>query len=379
MNIIKGNVTAPTGFKASGLWCGIKRSGKPDLSLIVSEKKAVTAGVFTKNSVKAAPVIVTKKALKNASAQAIVTNSGNANCFTGHFGHVYARKTAELFGRLLTIPRSDVLVASTGIIGKPLPLAKIEKAAKPLVDSLSKKGGLKAARAILTTDLRIKETAVCFFIGKKLIKMGAISKGSGMIAPNMATMLCYITTDVSITPSLLKKALEIAVDNSFHCITIDGCMSTNDMVVVMANGMANNLTIKKEGKDFNTFCRALKSVCLNQAKKIVKDAEGATKFITINVLGAKTASQARTIGLRVANSNLVKTAAYGNNPNWGRVAAAVGSLGLGISDAQLKITFSSFKFKQITINIECHLGNVRSTVYTSDLSLEYIRINGKYN
>ena len=378
MKIISGGVTAPQGFKANGLACGIKKSGKPDLALIYSDIPSVAAGVFTKNSVKAAPLIVTKNHLRDHQAQAIVTNSGNANCFTGHFGFLYAQRTTELFGALLRIKTSDVLVASTGIIGKPLPFIKIENAAGNLIDGLNSKGGKAAAQAILTTDLKIKEAAVEITLSGKKVKLGACAKGSGMIQPNMATMLAYITTDAAISAHTLSEALREAVEPSFNSITVDGCMSTNDMVVVLANGMAENKKITSKGKEYQIFCDALKFICLDLAKKIVINGEGATKFIEITVSGATSVAQAKKAAYAIANSNLVKTAAYGNNPNWGRVAGAVGSLGFPATEKNLKIKFSSFKKKSINIWVDLHLGKSSSTVYTCDLSLDYVRINGRY-
>ncbi len=293
MKIQKGGVTSPKGFLANGLWAGIKRSGRPDLALLYSEVPAVCAAVFTKNSIQAAPIFVSKENLKNNRAQAILINSGNANCFTGNFGLLYARWSAELIARLLNITPDDVLVASTGIIGRPLPYIKIQNAAPELVQGLNTKTSLKAAQAILTTDLKTKEISVTTNIAGKTVTLGAMAKGSGMIAPNMATMLAFINTDAAISAPLLKIALRRAVEYSFNRITVDGCMSTNDMVSVMANGRAGNHYIHKPGKDFKKFSEALEHVCLDLAKKIVLDAEGGTKFIEITVAGAKNEAQAK--------------------------------------------------------------------------------------
>lgn len=376
---IKGGIATPKGFQANGLWCGIKRSGKPDLSLFTSDVPSTTVGLFTKNSVMAAPLIVTKKKLRDNKAQAVIINSGNANCFTGKFGLTYAQKTAEAIANLLKIDDNNVLVASTGIIGKPLPFKKIKNASPILVRGLHKNKSHLAARGILTTDTVTKEKAVQIVLDGKKIKIGAMAKGSGMIAPCMATMLAFLTTDVHIHIDLLKQALKNACEESFHCITVDNCMSTNDMVLVMANGRSGNKRITKKGKNYQVFCNALNAVCLDLAKKIVQDAEGATKFITIHVLGARTSVQAKKIAFAIANSALVKTAAYGNNPNWGRVAAAIGSLGIGFTEKEMKIKFSSFQRKNITITADLGLAQGRATVYTSDLSLDYVKINGKYN
>jgi len=380
VKIIKGGVTKPKGFKANGMSCGIKKSGKPDLALIVSDVPAVGAAVFTKSSVKAAPLVVSQHHIRNNKVQAAITNSGNANCFTGSFGLMYARNTTKLIGDLLNIPKQEVMVASTGIISKPLEYKNIEKAAPQLVKGLTSKGAAKAAKAILTTDLCTKEVTVQIMLGGKKVMMGACSKGSGMIAPDMATMLCFITTDAAIDAKMLKRALKEATDTSFNLISVDGCMSTNDMVLVMANGLAGNKKITTSGKDFKVFCEALKYVSLDMAKKIVLDGEGATKFIEINVVGAKDDKQAKKIALKIANCNLVKTAAYGCNPNWGRVAASIGALGIKqITEKNLNIKFSSFAKKNIKIGINLDLGQGAATVYTSDLSYEYIRINAEYN
>ena len=379
MKIINGGITAPEGFLANGLSCGIKKSGKPDLALIISKVPAVAAGVYTKNSIKAAPLMVTMEKLKSRTAQAILVNSGNANCFTGNFGLYYANKSTEIIAKLLGFCSDHVLVASTGIIGKPLPFDKIKNAAPRLAAGLSPNKGLSAARAILTTDLKTKEASVEIRLNGKKTRIGAMAKGSGMIAPNMATMLGFITTDAAISYPLLKQALKTAANQSFNCITIDGCMSTNDMVTIMANGLAQNKPLTNHDKDFQTFSKALNYVCLDLAKKIVFDGEGATKFIEIHVVNAKSESQAKDVANAIANSVLVKTAAFGSNPNWGRVAAAVGSLGLPVTEKDLKIEFSSFAKKDIAIDVDLNSGKANAKVYTCDLSLGYVKINGKYN
>ena len=381
MKILKnGGVTAPRGFKANGVAAGIKRSGKRDLALIVSEVPAVSAAVYTKNSVKAAPLLVSQKHLRDHKAQAIVANSGNANCFTGKAGMACALRTTEMIGKLLGLPPQKVVVDSTGIIGRPLPFKKIQNAAKDLVDGLSAQGATKAAEAILTTDLKEKVIAVQVNLGGKTVTIGACAKGSGMIAPDMATMLAFITTDAAISAAMLQKALRYANERSFNSITVDGRMSTNDMAVVLANGLARNKPITKAGKDCELFSKALNYVCLDLAKKIVLDGEGATKFIDIRISGGKTHAQAQKAGLAIANSVLVKTAAFGSNPNWGRVAAAVGSLGIaGVTEDTLKIKFSDFARKDITITVNLNKGRATATVYTCDLSCDYVKINGEYN
>ncbi len=380
MKIIKGGICAPKGFLANGVAAGIKRSGKLDLGLIVSGVPAVTAGVFTTSSIKAAPLLVTMKHIKTGVGHAVLVNSGNANCYTGAVGLKVAQASTELIAKLLMSKTTDVLVTSTGIIGKTLPYNKIVSAAPALVKGLSEKGGTKFAQAIMTTDLRLKEIAVCINLGGTTVTIGACAKGSGMIEPNMATMLGFVTTDAAISLPLLKLALKKANDRSFNSITVDGCMSTNDMVTVQANGLAGNKKMISQGADFEKFCKALEFVCVDLAKKIVLDGEGATKFITINVIGAANDGQAKVIAKTIANSALVKTAAFGSNPNWGRVGAAVGSLGLkNVDENTMKISFSPFNKKEIAITVQLKLGKAKATVYSCDLSYDYVKINAEYN
>ncbi|MBF0571625.1 MAG: bifunctional glutamate N-acetyltransferase/amino-acid acetyltransferase ArgJ [Candidatus Omnitrophica bacterium] len=380
MKIIKGGVTAPKGFLANGISAGIKRSGKPDLGIIVSELPAVTTGVFTKNSIKAAPLVVSMKNIKKGMGRAVLVNSGNANCYTGKSGLEHAQGSTEIVAKLLGISPADVLVTSTGIIGKPLPYNKIVDAAPILIKGLSTLGGSKFARSIMTTDLIVKEIALEIMIGKKKVTIGGCGKGSGMIEPNMATMLGFITTDAAISLQMLKIALKRATERSFNSITVDGCMSTNDMVTLQANQLAGNKKIVTQDGDFKKFYQALEFICIDLAKKIVRDGEGATKFLTIDVKGAANEIQARKIAKTIANSALVKTAAFGSNPNWGRVGAAVGSLGISqIDEHNMKITFSPFNKKEIAICVELSLGGAAATVYTCDFSYDYVRINGEYN
>lgn len=380
MKIIKGGITAPKGFLANGIAAGIKRSGKLDLGIIVSQAAAVTAGVFTKNSIKAAPLVVSMKHITKGVGRAVLVNSGNANCYTGKAGLKHAKDSTILVARLLGVMPSDVLVTSTGIIGKLLAYSKIAGGAPELIKGLSPKGAGKFARAIMTTDLTLKEIAVETAIAGKRIRIGACAKGSGMVEPDMATILGFVTTDAAISHRMLKLALARATERSFNCITVDGCMSTNDMVTLQANGMAGNKKIVSQNADFKKFYEALEFVCLDLSKKIVRDGEGATKFITIHVTGAADHRQARRIAKSIANSPLVKTAAFGSNPNWGRVAQAVGALGIArINEHNMEIGFSSFDKKEIAITVRLSLGRARATVYTCDFSYDYIRINGAYN
>jgi glutamate N-acetyltransferase/amino-acid N-acetyltransferase len=380
VKVVKGGVTAPKGFLANGLASGIKRSGKTDLGIIVSDIPAVTVGVFTKSSIKAAPLLVSMKHIKKGIGRAVLVNSGNANCYTGAAGLKHAQGSSQIMAKLLGVAPEDVLVASTGIIGKPLAYNKIVNAAPMLIKGLSTKGGGKFARSIMTTDLMVKEIAVEITIGGNKVTIGGCGKGSGMIEPDMATMLGFVTTDAAISRKMLKTALKRATGRSFNSITVDGCMSTNDMVTLQASGLAGNKKIVKEDGDFKKFYQALEYVCIDLAKKIVRDGEGATKFLTIDVKGAASESQARKIAKTIANSALVKTAAFGSNPNWGRVGAAVGSLGLNkINEHNMKITFSPFNKKDISIGVQLALGRASATVYTCDFSYEYVRINGEYN
>jgi glutamate N-acetyltransferase / amino-acid N-acetyltransferase len=369
----------PKGFKANGLACGLKKSGKPDLALIYSQFPALASAKFTTNSIIAAPLIVCKKHLKSTKKfQAILVNSGNANCFTGKLGIKDAQDTVDCLAQELKIVANSVLVNSTGIIGKRLDLDKIKQALPELVSGLSNFGIHKAKMAIMTTDTFAKEISLSLKVGARIVHICGIAKGAGMIAPNMATMLCFIMTDAAITQGALNKALAAAVDKTFNCISVDGCMSTNDTVLVLANAAAGNKVIS-QGRDLRNFSQGLEVICLNLAKMVVIDAEGATKFIQIDVIQAKHIQEAKSIALSIANSVLFKTAVYGQNPNFGRVAAAVGASGFRIKEEQLKIRLGSLKGKQVKLTVNLSRGKARCTVYTSDLTPEYVRINAQYN
>ena len=369
----------PVGFKANGVACGLKKSGKPDLALLYSEPPALACAKFTTNSIVAAPLIVSKKHLNSASKiQAVLVNSGNANCFTGKAGIKDAEITSGYVAGGLKIAKNSVLVNSTGIIGKKLDIAKIKQGIPGLISGLSCSGIHKAEQAIMTTDTFAKEVTVSLKISAKSVNICGIAKGAGMIAPDMATMLCFIMTDAKITKQALNQALSSAVDKSFNCISVDGCMSTNDTVLILANATADN-TIISGGKYLKDFTEALSSVCLELAKMVVRDAEGATKFIQIDVCQARNYPEARKIALSVANSALFKTAVFGENPNFGRVAAAVGASGFKIKEDQLKIKLGSLKQKQVKLTVSLSRGKASATVYTSDLTPEYIKINAQYN
>ncbi|MDO8749131.1 MAG: bifunctional glutamate N-acetyltransferase/amino-acid acetyltransferase ArgJ [Candidatus Omnitrophota bacterium] len=378
MKEYKNAITLAKGFRSQAIEAGIKKSSGLDLALIYSDVPASACGMFTKNKFAAAPVELCREYLKSKKAQAIIVNSGNANCYTGKPGMETAKNTTCLSAELLGIDKKMVLVASTGIIGRPLDFSKIKKALPSLVGSLDRSSGNKTAQAIMTTDTKPKALARELEIGGKKVTIGAIAKGAGMIAPDMATMLCFITTDVLIEYSALKEALKQAVEYSFNMITIDGCMSTNDSVIILANGLAENKKVCLGTRNFSKFKTALSEICLGLAKMIILDAEGASKFITIQVSGAKDNTQAKKAALAVANSNLFKTAVYGGGANWGRIVAAVGASGVEVRE-KIKIEGDSFRKKDIIVKIDLRLGRGKAVVYTSDLTPEYIRINAKYN
>lgn len=369
----------PAGFRANGIACGIKKSGKLDLALLYSNLPAKASCQFTANKIIAAPIKLNKKYL-NSSKQfrAIIVNSGNANAFTGRGGLKDAEETAKSLAIALKVNKESILAASTGIIGRRLPLLKIKKAMFGLAAGLSARGVDKAKKAILTTDTFTKEITVRFNIGNKAVTVCGIAKGSGMIAPDMATMLAFILTDADVTQGALNKALKMSVEDSFNCITVDGCMSTNDSVMLLANGASRNPPID-ENKNFNLFAAALKTVCLELAKSIVRDGEGATKLIRIQVDKAKDCRQARKAALYIANSSLVKAAIYGENPNFGRIVSAVGASGIDVKEEGLKIKVSPLNKKEISIYVSINRGNSGAVVYTSDLTPEYIKINAAYN
>lgn len=394
MKIIRGGITAPKGFSASGIASSIKRKGL-DLGLLYSERKTVCVGFFTSNKVKAAPVLLSVSRINKPFHRAVIINSGCANCLTGKRGlldsKVIAKKTASLLG----IKELEVLTCSTGVIGKRLDIKKIITKLPSLIKSLSRDGSRKMAKAIMTTDTHPKEFACCFKVGGKEVRIGGVAKGSGMIAPDMATAICVLTTDADISKTVLKTAVKLAIGNSFNCITIDGDMSTNDTFLCLSNG-ASGVKIKPNTPGYDKFTKTLTFVALTLAKMIVKDGEGATKFVEIKITGAKTTEQAKKVAFGIANSNLVKTAIYGEDPNIGRIAAACGASDKRIKQNRLGIYFDEKKavkngvvystkglrkiFKKRNIKIRCDLklGKASHKVFTSDLSLQYVRINAKY-
>jgi len=369
----------PSGFLANGISCGIKKSGKADLALFYSKMPAKASCKFTSSSLPAAPILLNRDYLKkNRLFQAVIANSGNANCFTGKKGLKDAQAMSSYTAKALGLKKEQVLVNSTGIIGRRLPVLKIKKAIVPLVKGLGPKAINKASRAILTTDNFAKEVSVKIRLGTKDITFCGVAKGAGMIAPDMATMLCFIFTDANISQGALTQALTASVEESFNCITVDGCMSTNDTVILLANAAAANPLINT-GSGYTRFAEALKFVCLELAKMIVHDAEGATKFIRIKVSRARNKEEAKKAGLYIANSDLFKTAMYGQDPNFGRVVAALGASGIKARQDGIKIKLSPLQKKEIDVAVELGTGNKEAVVYTCDLTPRYIKINAAYN
>lgn len=392
-------VTFAKGFTAAGVKAGIKKSGNLDVAVIYTKTQAVVAGTFTQNKVAAAPVYVSKEVVATGTAHAIVANAGCANACTGQQGLDDAHKMAQIAADELGVNADDVIVGSTGVIGVSLPMDKLEAGIKDAIANLSADGSGNAGRAIITTDTHSKSVTCEFELSGKTVRMGAIAKGSGMIRPNMATMLCYITTDIAIDQALLQKAVSGCVEKSFNMISVDGDMSTNDMVIVLANGEANNAKITEENADYQIFFDKLMMLCTELAKQIAADGEGASKFLTINVKGAKSFADAKTVGMAIANSPLVKTAFFGEDPNWGRVICAVGYSGADMVPEKTVVKFGGItifangtgatydekalahvmKEKDIVIDIELNMGQEDATVWSCDLSYEYVKINGEYH
>ncbi len=401
MNYIEGGVCAAKGFKASGVHCGIrKQTTKKDLALIVSEIPAAAAAVYTQNLVKGAPIYVTKENISDGKAMAIICNSGNANTCNAN-GIEIAEQMCELTQKFTGINKKDVIVASTGVIGQPLSIEPIAEGMDALVKGLGDNSD-DAAQAIMTTDTVNKEIAVEFEIDGKKCVIGGIAKGSGMIHPNMATMLVFVTTDVSISSAMLQKALRNDVKNSFNMISVDGDTSTNDMVCVMANGLAGNKEINDEGEDFEIFKKALNEVTVNLCRKIAGDGEGATKLLECIVSGAKSDSEAKGAAKSVICSSLLKAAMFGADANWGRVLCALGYSGENLDVNKIDVSFKSDKGeilvckngagvdfseekakeilleKEIQILVDLNDGQYSATAWGCDLTYDYVRINGDY-
>jgi len=399
---IDGGVCAPKGFVANGIHCGIRKNKSAlDLALIYSEKECDTAAVYTQNLVCGAPITVTKNNIANGKAKAIICNSGIANTCNAD-GIEKAQGMCDIAAAELGIDASDVIVSSTGVIGMPLDLEPVKNGIGELARGLSFDGSDKAARAIMTTDTKKKEVAAQFYIGDKLCKIGAISKGSGMIHPNMATMLSFITTDVNITPEALSMALKEAVADSFNMLSIDGDTSTNDTVCVMASGLAQNLRLVSHGEYFDIFANALKQCCVFLAREMARDGEGATKLVECTVTGAKDDASAKKVAKSVICSSLVKTAIFGSDANWGRILCAIGYSGADVDISKTDVSFVSIvgsidvckngagiEFSEenakqillcdsIEICVTLHDGDGKATAFGCDLTYDYVKINGDY-
>lgn len=403
MNFIDGGVCAALGFKASGIHVGVKTNNltKKDLALIVSECEATAAAVYTKNVVKAAPLLITKAHLADGKARAMLVNSGNANACAPD-GELNAERSCQAAASALGLQPEDFVVASTGVIGQRLPVDVIEKGIPALVGALSATGSHDAAAAIMTTDLVMKECAVETVIGGKTVKIGGIAKGSGMIHPNMGTMLCFVTTDCAISSAMIQKALLTTVNVSFNRISVDGDTSTNDMCCLMANGLAGNSVIDTENADYVAFVKALEAICVKLAISMASDGEGATHLITCTVTGAADAAAAETLSKSVISSTLTKAAIFGADANWGRVLCAMGYSGVSFEPDDVSVAFQSaagtievckngrgLSFDEslakkiltehdVTIAITAGTGTGTCTCWGCDITYDYIKINGDY-
>ena len=402
MKLINGGICAAKGFTASGVHCGIRKNKtKRDLALVLSETKASAAAVYTTNLVKGAPLAVTKMHLMDGKAQAIICNSGNANTCNAD-GIEVAQEMARLTAEELGIEKEDVVVASTGVIGLPLDITPIKNGLPSLKAGLGADNGADAAEGIMTTDTVKKEVAVSFEIGGVECKIGGIAKGSGMIHPNMATMLVFITSDVAISSAMLQKALSSDIQNTFNMVSVDGDTSTNDMVCVLANGMAGNKEITEEGEEFDTFMKALNTVTVHLCRMIAGDGEGATKLLECRVTGASDEKTAKTVAKSIICSSLTKAAMFGADANWGRILCAIGYSGAEVDVNKVDVSFESAKGvipvckdgagiefseeiakeilleKEIIINVGLNSGEAASTAWGCDLTYEYVKINGDY-
>ena len=395
----KAGVTFPKGFQAAGVKAGIKKSGNLDVAVIYTEKEAAVAGTFTKNAVAAAPVHVSKEVVATRTAHAIVANAGCANACTGAQGEADAAAMQRIAADALGCSAQDVIVGSTGIIGQLLPMDKVEQGIHAAVKNLSVDGSVDAGNAIITTDTYSKAGATSVMIGGKEVRFGIIAKGSGMIRPDMATVLCFITTDADIDGMLLQEALSEVIEHSLNMISIDGDMSTNDMAIVLANGAAGNPKITEKNADYEAFKETLLALCQGISEKIAADGEGATKFITVHVKGAKSFADAKTVGMSVANSPLVKTAFFGEDPNWGRVICAVGYAGVPMDPNRTTVQFGGIPVyadgvgvsydedalravmtaHDIVVEVDLKDGDSEAKVWTCDFSYEYVKINGEYH
>ncbi|MGO5115621.1 bifunctional glutamate N-acetyltransferase/amino-acid acetyltransferase ArgJ [Candidatus Avoscillospira sp. LCP25S3_F1] len=402
MKEVIGGVCAPKGFRAGGIWCGIRKNKtKSDLAMIVSDTMCTAAGVYTKNKVKGAPIVVTKNHLADGHAQAVICNSGNANTCAPN-GMEIAEETCALTAKALGLLPTDIIVASTGVIGKEMEIRPFVTGIPQLADAITYEGSQAAAHAIMTTDTKLKEVAVEFTVGGKTCHMGAIAKGSGMIHPNMATMLCFITTDAAISAPMLQKALSDDVPDSFNQVSVDRDTSTNDTVTIMANGMAGNNEITGAGEDYQAFTEALAFVTRKLSFCIAADGEGASRTIVCQVNGAPTKETARLVSRSVISSNLFKAAVFGKDANWGRILCAIGYTDAEFDIEPIDVTLSSkagsllvcekaahHEFSEekaleilsedvVTVEVEMHQGNGSATAWGCDLTYDYVKINGDY-
>lgn len=396
-----GSVTSPKGFQAAGIVAGIKASGRKDMALIASTRPASGAAVYTTNRVHGAPIDVCREHLADGRARAVIINSGNANVCNGDRGRSDARRMCALAAQALGVEAQEVLVCSTGIIGVPLPMAVIEKGIPRVVEALSAHGGTQAAEAMMTTDTVAKHCAVAVDLEGVAVTVGAIAKGAAMISPNMATMLSVVATDAAVNPGQLRQLLVRAVGRSFNCCTVDGDMSTSDTVIALANGAAMG---GAEGAAdlspaaLEVLGGAMAHVCRTMARAMAADGEGATKLIEIRVTGCRTEAEARRVGLSVANSSLVKTAAFGNDPNWGRILCAIGYAGVDLDPEAIDVALcgtpiyaggrglpfdaaalsEAMKAEEIGIDVDLKTGAASAEVFTCDLTYEYVRLNAEY-
>ena len=399
----ENGVTAAEGFTAAGVHCGVRKNkSKPDLALIACSVPCSAAAVYTKNLVKGAPLLVTKEHLKSGSARAVICNSGNANTCNAD-GVEKARMMCEAAAKALKIRPEDVIVASTGVIGQPLPVEPIVEAMPRLAGELSRGGSLRAAEAIMTTDTVVKNLSLECVIGGKTVAIGGIAKGSGMIHPNMGTLLCFLTTDAAISPAALDKALRAAVDESFNMVSIDGDTSTNDTCAILASGLAGNSAIGPDDtEDLGAFTEALTCLCTELARRIAKDGEGASRLLVCRVTGAKDKENARKIAKSVVRSNLFKAALFGSDANWGRVLCAVGYSGAETDVEKIGVSFSSragtiavcengagipfseeaakkiLSEDEVEVDVALSDGKAEATAFGCDLTYDYVKINGDY-
>ena len=402
MKMIEGGVTAAQGFVAGGIHCGVRKNkSKPDLAMIYSQTPCAAAAVYTQNLVKGAPILVTRKNIANGYARAVICNSGNANTCNAD-GEEKAQAMCDLTAQALGIDPQDVVVASTGVIGQVLPIEPIAAGIPELVKSLSAEGSSAAATAIMTTDTIPKEAAAEVETGGKTVRLGGISKGSGMIHPNMATMLCFVTTDCAISPEMLQRAIHQVTETTFNMISIDGDTSTNDTFAILANGAAGNQEITAPGPDYDAFVQALEAVCRKLSKLMAGDGEGATKLLICQTEGAATLDAARTVAKSVICSTLFKAAMFGADANWGRVLCAIGYSGAAVDVNKIDVSFRSAKGRvdvckngagipfseeeaslvlgerEIEILIHLHMGQERAEAYGCDLTYDYVKTNGDY-